>query len=1151
VRDFLGYQGIVMRKTEFTFGSFKNNSDVDTFSAVPGGLFVYELDDSLSVVYANNTMLEIFECDDADEFYEKTGGSLKGIVYEKDFDAIVSSITSQIESSGNDTFKINFRIITKNGMTKFLNCYGKLMRGVEDGPLVYVFAVEINIDDYLFEKDRAGSLSDIKNFFKYADNILKSIKANTCTTFYSIVYVEFTHLRYFNIYYGMDARNDLLTKASAILYRFFKDEHIANVSEDHFVICAESEGIFEKLDQAYEELKKMDNSEMLRMKAGIYKMTQDDISTSVDCDLARFACEFIKNDFDKLYCVYKPGLEKIDKFESYILDHIDNALKNGYIEVYYQPIIRTLTGRVSGVEALARWNDPQKGFILPIHFISALENNGISYKVDNYMIDKVAAGLRKQINEGQKIVPVSVNISKSDFAAIDPVKMVVDALTKYELSHDLINIEISEKAVLEDKEGMINAINAFHDAGIKVVMDDYGSGYSSLNVLRDFDFDEIKIDMDLIHSIGDRAKTIVLSTIKMAKELGVHTLAEGVETEEQLSFLKSVGCEKIQGYYFSEPQSMNSFYQHLADINIPSESKKISDFYDKVGLVDVLSNKAIALFIFDGIKFKKMFSNTEFKNIEELAYKDFAASSNKSTYMADFPYGLNVLDPTYKAMETGETQLASFDSAINHYTFAFTSITSCDDEYMFLVSGNVSRNINVHGQIIPDVFLDIPVPYVICRPVLNEDKTKAVDMEYVFVNQQYAEKAGKKVGDLIGKTYLQLYPGADKRWIELPYQSIVNNKVIKERLYGRALNGWSEFTAMPVSIPGCCAYVFYDIADDISEKEKLTKNTITDDVIISIAKVLNGDFEYNDAMHDVLNRLQNVVHADRIFIMEVDDRVVNNTFECCAEGVRPMIKSMQDLPFEDVKNTWNKFTRKTQNIIIDDVNKVKDLDEDLYNYFVESGINQYLGFPFYSRAELMGYLCVTNYNPMKDIDVKRLFETVSFFIGAFISNHHFEQLINFDALTKVNNRNAFIDQEEFLMSKNTSVGIVIADLNGLKEINDNGGHMMGDRFITSTADFLSQYFGRNYVYRTGGDEFAVLVPEISLELFSEKRSRMIDDLEKEQAPNISVGFDWCSNTTELKWCIKKADDMMYKNKELYYQKHDRRRKHMHSDEFIE
>jgi diguanylate cyclase (GGDEF)-like protein len=330
-----------------------------------------------------------------------------------------------------------------------------------------------------------------------------------------------------------------------------------------------------------------------------------------------------------------------------------------------------------------------------------------------------------------------------------------------------------------------------------------------------------------------------------------------------------------------------------------------------------------------------------------------------------------------------------------------------------------------------------------------------------------------------------------------------------------------------------------------SKREQTASNMITDDVIVSVAKVLNGDKNFDEAMSDVFHRVQHVVNADSLFIMKKNETVSRNAFEYYGEKLLPELKDGEGIPYEVVDKLWRKFARNKSYISINDAEKIKTVDMCIYDWFMRHEIFQFYAFPFYSRAELIGYLCAINCKPIREIDVKRLFETISFFIGAFVSNHNYEQLINYDALTRVNNRNAFIDKEESLMKKEISVGIVIADLNGLKEVNDSGGHMMGDSFIQNTADFLADIYGRQYVYRTGGDEFAVLIPAIDENEFKEKNARVSEELTEKRAPNISVGYEWCGNTSELKWCIKKADDMMYRNKAVYYTEHDRRHRHLY------
>ena len=990
-------------------------------------------------------------------------------------------------------------------------------------------------------------LSVVGDVLAYAEDVLGKIKTDLDYPKHSLVYFDFTIFDPSTDSQVTDQDSKTMEDLFSVVRDLFKDEHISRLSEDKYIFCSETFGLIEKLENLNTAVLSWEKGELIRLNAGIYNMSADDIAVMIDCDLAKIACDHIRDDPDRFYCVYKPGFDKTDALEAYILDNVDSALASGNIEVYYQPIIRTLSGRVAGVEALARWTDPVKGVILPLRFIGALENNGLSYKVDEYIVSKVTDSLRNQLDAGKEVVPVSVNISKSDFDAVDPVNMIVDALNERNLDHHLINVEVSEKVFFNSTEHMKDAIDRFHKEGIKVAIDDYGTGYSSLNIIKDYDFDELKIDMELLHSTGKKARTIIISTIKMAKELGIHTIAEGVETDEQLRFLKSAGCEKVQGYYYSEPQSMNVFYQHLAEINIPSENKAISEYYDKIGLVDIISSQAMALVSLNRNKFKKLFSNAVYQQYEKSLLSELRANMIDHTDIDEFPYGLDLLDTAYKAIESKESENITFDTTGGQYKFSVELISAYDDNNMFLVGLEISSFDKRYGMIMPDSYEDVPVPYAIYRPVMNEDKSKVVDMKYVFINRRYADESGKRPEDLVGKTYLQVYPGADKRWIEIPYQALVNNKMVKEKMFIDPLGKWTEFTIMPSSIPGCCSVVLNVLDDKTSRKEQIAQNTITDDVIVSVAKVLNGDKKFNEAMKDVFYRVQHVVNADHLFIMKKNESIPDNAYECYDEDMMPVENNAgEGIPYDVVDKLWRRFARNKTYIFINDIEKVKAVGEEIYEGFKSQKIEQFYAFPFYSRAELTGYLCAINCKPITEIDIKRLFETVSFFIGAFISNHNYEQLINYDALTRVNNRNAFIDKEEDLMEKAVSVGIVIADLNGLKEVNDNGGHMMGDSFIKNTADFLAEIYGRQYVYRTGGDEFAVLIPSIDEDAFKEKSNQIQKELAGEKAPNISVGFEWCSNTSELKWCIKRADDMMYKNKAVYYTKHDRRHTHIYN-----
>ena len=212
----------------------------------------------------------------------------------------------------------------------------------------------------------------------------------------------------------------------------------------------------------------------------------------------------------------------------YIVNKIDEALQLEWIKVHYQPVIRSLTGELCGFESLARWEDPQLGRLAPDSFIGALEDCKQIYKLDCYMVDKVCRDIHDRFDAGLEMVPVSINFSRLDFLICDMLDIVEKAVEKYDIPRDYIHIEITESMVVSDGELMRRIIDRFRDKGYGIWMDDFGSGYSSLNLLKDFSFDVLKMDMKFLSSFNVKSKSIMRSVVNMAKDIGIMTLAEGV-----------------------------------------------------------------------------------------------------------------------------------------------------------------------------------------------------------------------------------------------------------------------------------------------------------------------------------------------------------------------------------------------------------------------------------------------------------------------------------------------------------------------------------------------------------------------------------------------------------------------------------------------
>lgn len=387
----------------------------------------------------------------------------------------------------------------------------------------------------------------------------------------SIIYFDFLQFKFFNLEYGISSGDALLKKFAEILRESYPDSYISRFADDHFVVLDGSkdakENALEKVEKVLKEIKNESIFKHLTAKAGIY-FPEGDIEPSIAVDYAQLACQSIKKDPRLNYRIYDKSLQAKNEKRKYVIEHIDEAIENEWIKLYYQPVVSSRDFSLVAMEALSRWIDPNIGFLSPADFIPALEENNLIYKLDLYVIDEICKKLRQEIDLGNKVVPISFNLSRNDFLSCKPFAEVEKAIRKYDIPRYLISIEITESVTMEDEELVHKAVEQFRDVGYEVWMDDFGSGYSSLNVLKDFSFDEIKFDMAFLRPLSEKSKIILGQTIEMANKLGIRTLSEGVESEEHVDFLRSCGCERLQGYYFSKPLPYNDLISTLKDKNI-------------------------------------------------------------------------------------------------------------------------------------------------------------------------------------------------------------------------------------------------------------------------------------------------------------------------------------------------------------------------------------------------------------------------------------------------------------------------------------------------------------------------------------------------------------------------------------------------------
>ena len=395
--------------------------------------------------------------------------------------------------------------------------------------------------------------------------------------------------------------------------------------------------------------------------------------------------------------------------EQFILENFDSAMKKGHVRAFYQPVIRTLTEQICSVEALARWQDPKMGLLSPYLFISVLEKYRLIHKLDLSILENICITYNEMREKGLPLHPFSINLSRLDFNEIDMLGAISDTLKKYNVPSKAIHIEITESVMLDNTAYFRRIFDSFHEAGFAIFMDDFGSGYSSLNVLKDYSFDVLKIDMRFLSDIGLRSKKILSSVINMAKAIGIHTLAEGVETREQMMFLRSIGCEMLQGYYYSKPMDSEMYVDYLTNSGIVVENVSDHQYWDSIGQINFLSpdplndiesqpiaendismfresSSALALIEISGRDVKVQYANKSYLDgIKKIGYNSLAALEDAIE---------NVPNVYYKDLVEQITSTLKTDKLIKKDHFAnniyFTYSTKCiaksDGKYMIAAS---------------------------------------------------------------------------------------------------------------------------------------------------------------------------------------------------------------------------------------------------------------------------------------------------------------------------------------------------------------------------------------------------------------------------------------------------------------------------------
>ena len=468
----------------------------------------------------------------------------------------VSVMLDELNNKG--SYVRTVHIETKNGIRAERLSVTKIAKD-ENRLLVCLTDISMILDhDWMTDEySRSGFLSK-------AEEMLKEPEYQQG---YSMVYANIQGFKAVNDLLGNQSGDMVIFKEKDVLVENLKPVLIARLESDHFVLITKtaylSEETMERVcHQSYEEGSK---HLPILIRCGIYNMQNTEETVQHRIDQAKLAEKSILADHGLAYAVCDEKMSKDYVNQRVLISELDSALEKGEFCTYYQPVVDAKTGEIVSAEALIRWKHSERGMISPGEFIPVFEKEGLITKIDSFMLNSVLNFNLERMKKGKKVVPFAVNLSRVDFYDTRLLGIIKHKVDQLENIQSLLKLEVTESAYMELETDAVSFLEEMKGLGLSLMLDDFGSGMSSLSTLESFEFDIIKLDMGFIAKIGKSAKAeaIIKHTIGLSHDVGARVVAEGVEHKEQLEFLQSAGCDMIQGYYFYKPMPEEEFVKLL------------------------------------------------------------------------------------------------------------------------------------------------------------------------------------------------------------------------------------------------------------------------------------------------------------------------------------------------------------------------------------------------------------------------------------------------------------------------------------------------------------------------------------------------------------------------------------------------------------
>lgn len=431
-------------------------------------------------------------------------------------------------------------------------------------------AIQEKAKDYLlFQKDRfytdpLTELPNINYVHEFGSEKINMVRADGNIP--NVVYTDIYSMQSYNTQYGFNEGDNLIRLTAETLSAQFPKALVTRGSDDHFIMITwldDHDEIEKRLCETNKIIRKKARGNTSGIRSGICPVDEN-ISLSEALDHAKHALKRIESNMTREVAFFSQERENSYWQNRYIVENFDKAMENGWIKVFYHALYRIESQKIAAYEGLARWIDPIRGTISPADFIPVLLKYHLLYKLDLYMFDHVCREIKVRYENGLPLMPISVNFSRQDFDHADIVSEMNKIYDKHGMDQyvdkSYLIVEITEQDIAVGTDTLRQQLQDIRNNGYQLWLDDFGSGYSAINMFSRFDFDLVKYDMDLLRNLDEHNgvnRIILKELVFLSRKLGMHTLIEGLETKDQLSFVKDIGCELAQGFYYQKPEPLD------------------------------------------------------------------------------------------------------------------------------------------------------------------------------------------------------------------------------------------------------------------------------------------------------------------------------------------------------------------------------------------------------------------------------------------------------------------------------------------------------------------------------------------------------------------------------------------------------------------